>query len=331
MLFELKNIIKRFGENEVLSIDSLTIDKGGVIGLAGPNGSGKSTFLEILSSIQNPSEGDLFFKGKRLNSITDGKIAMVLQDPVMFNLSVYDNVAYGYKAKRTPKDEYHGRILKELELLGLSGLALRNARSLSGGERQKVAIARASVLNPEVLILDEPTSGLDFHSRESLKGLIQKLYEVNPERTIIVASHDKDFLHSISHRTYIIVNKQVFFESIENFYHATVLDSETVRIGSVVDIKVSAEKKGDVNLIISPENIVLSKDSLVSSMRNSIRGHVSKITHQNSHKDILLWVNIGVDICCKITDRSYRDMQLHVGDEIWVSFKATSVKLFYQN
>lgn len=331
MLYELRDVKKRFSTKEILSIESLSFEAGGIIGIAGPNGSGKSTMLEILSGLQRQTQGVVNFNGSPISEESRKKIVMVLQNPVMFNMSVFDNVAYGLKARGLKMAEYAKLVERELEFFDLLNKRNRNAKTLSGGEKQKLAIARASVLDPEVLILDEPTSGLDFTSVLNLRRLIQKLYESNPKRTIFVASHDKDFLHLTSQRTYVILEKKIHFESIENFYHGKVTKKGVAKINENLSIFTSAENEGDVNIIISPENIVLSKESLDSSMRNSLKGRIAKITHQNGVKDILVWVDIGAEICCKITEASYRKMGLGVGDSLWVSFKATSVKLFYKD
>jgi molybdopterin-binding protein len=327
MLFELKNLKKSFGKKKIIDIDSLSIDSGCVVGIAGPNGSGKTTFLEMLSGLQKPSSGNIIFNGEQICNVENDRVVMVLQNPVMFNMSVYENVAFGLRATKVDADRIKRKVNRELEFFGLSSMHDRNAKDLSGGERQKVAIARAVVLNPEVLILDEPTAGLDFQARSTLQSLILKLYSLNPRRTIVVASHDKDFLHSISQKTYVIVNRKPLIESFENFYKVDVLDNETVKINDSIPIKVVAEKTGSAYIIISPDSIVLSEQSLDTSMRNSIKGEVVKVSHDNK-RDVLIWLDVGFEICCKITKASYEKMKIHLGEELWVSFKATSVKVF---
>lgn len=177
-VLEAQGICKRFGTREVLRVDSFALRKGCIHGIIGPSGSGKSTLLRILNLIEKPSSGQVLFHGQNV-PLNNGRLevqrrmAMVFQKPVMFNTTVFDNVAYGLKVRRLKGSAVRERVQAELKALGLEHLEKQPARTLSGGEAQRVALARVLVTDPEVLFLDEPTSNLDPRNAAMIEEIIR--------------------------------------------------------------------------------------------------------------------------------------------------------------
>ncbi|MHC4830770.1 MAG: ABC transporter ATP-binding protein, partial [Planctomycetota bacterium] len=163
-LYELQELRRTLGPNFTLHVDALDVLGGEVLGLLGPTGAGKSTLLRLLAGLAPPTGGEILFHGGRFSSAdltlaTRRRITMVHQRPVLLTGSVRSNVEYGLRMRgiqdRAP------RVDRVLECLGLSALASQSSSSLSGGQVQLVALARALVIEPDVLLLDEPTAHLD--------------------------------------------------------------------------------------------------------------------------------------------------------------------------
>src|SRR4030043_2428837 len=172
-ILEVKNLeVKREG-TILLNIPSLSIEKGEIMALIGPNGAGKTTFLQTLSYLLKPFQGEIFFRGKKVEthiSVLEyrRKLAMVFQDPLLFDTTVFNNVASGLKIRGMKKKEMEDRVIEQLDRFGINHLSHRSAKTLSGGEAQRTSLARAFALQPEIILLDEPFTSLDPPTRESL-------------------------------------------------------------------------------------------------------------------------------------------------------------------
>lgn len=195
-LYRLRNIRKSYGQRTVLAIDDLAIDAGRLYTLTGANGSGKTTLLSILALLVPPTSGELFYGGVPVRWQNAPllplrrEVTLLHQSPYLFNASVASNVAFGLKLRGVRGSEQQRRVDEALELVGLSGFGHRRARELSGGETQRVAMARALALRPRVLLLDEPLANVDRPTSEFLEGIIASL----PERstTVIMTTHDPE-------------------------------------------------------------------------------------------------------------------------------------------
>ena len=193
--FKLHNIVKRYGSRTVLDIDQLDLQEGRIYTMMGPNGSGKSTLLRIMSLLLVHDEGKLDVLGQKVSWEKEQllylrrQMSMVTQTAFMFQGSVNYNVAYGLKARKMKSRLIRDRVNEMLEMAGMSAYREADARTLSGGERQKVALARAMAVNPRVLFLDEPTSNIDMASAAEIEKYIRT---INKEQgtTIILVTHN---------------------------------------------------------------------------------------------------------------------------------------------
>jgi tungstate transport system ATP-binding protein len=181
------------GKREILRVDELALCKGEMLSVIGPNGAGKSTLLLVLALLITPAAGEIIFMGqpvKRGNVLSfRRRMALVFQEPLLLNTTVFNNVAEGLKFRGVPRGEINRRVEFWLDKMGISHLAGRNTRFLSGGEAQRVSLARALVLQPEVLFLDEPFSALDFPTRKDLIGQLSGIIRENGITTFFV-THD---------------------------------------------------------------------------------------------------------------------------------------------
>lgn len=192
--FTLKSIQKRYESKLALELQELTILPGRIYILTGPNGSGKSTLLNILAFLARPERGEVTFAGERIAwtrkelGLLRRKVTLLHQSPYLFTGTVFDNVAFGLKARGISREELRRSVADSLALVGLACFEERNVTQLSGGEARRVALARALALKPEILLLDEPLAHVDRKSAEVIERLIASL----PARgtTVVMATHD---------------------------------------------------------------------------------------------------------------------------------------------
>jgi tungstate transport system ATP-binding protein len=200
--YSIRSLIHSYDGKAVLDIPYLDILSGQICVFAGPNGCGKTTLLSILAFLLTPSSGSVLLQGAE--AVCENgpwirrKITLVHQKPVLFSTTVHKNIAYGLKMFGISSKEIRHRVKAIMEETGLSGLAEKPARKLSGGEAQRAVLARALVLETPILLLDEPTNSLDGLSKPMLSGLLRKANHRGA--TIIIATHDLNFISSLPHR-----------------------------------------------------------------------------------------------------------------------------------
>ena len=196
----IRDAIKRYGDFQALNGVNLTIQPGEFFTLLGPSGCGKTTLLRMIAGFNPVDGGEILFDDKVINDLPAHKrdIGMVFQNYAIFpHLTVEENVAYGLKAKKVPKDEIQRRVKDALELVQIENLATRKPNELSGGQQQRVALARAFVIEPALLLMDEPLSNLDAKLRVQMRTIIKKLQRKLGITTIYV-THDQDEALSMS-------------------------------------------------------------------------------------------------------------------------------------
>jgi tungstate transport system ATP-binding protein len=186
---QLKNVEKRYGSIKALEDISLEVVGGKTIALVGVNGAGKTTLLRVIAGLEERDKGNILFDGKDINSKKLRQIAtLVFQKTVMFNRSVQSNLAYGLKIRGKKDHEIKERIGQELLAVGLRNFEKRKARKTSGGEQQRIALARAFLLDPRILLLDEPTANLDPNSATMIERAIAS--RKKEDEIIIMATHN---------------------------------------------------------------------------------------------------------------------------------------------
>ena len=187
---------------------SLTIEPGSFVTLLGPSGCGKTTTLRMIAGFESPDEGEIYLGDEPINALTPNKrdTAMVFQSYALLpHYNVFDNVAYGLKLRKVPKDEIRERVMHILDLVELTGMEGRMTNQLSGGQQQRVALARALVLEPSVLLFDEPLSNLDAKLRVSMRTEIRRIQQ-EVGITAIYVTHDQSEAMALSDQI-IIMNK----------------------------------------------------------------------------------------------------------------------------
>ncbi len=192
-LITVKNLEVKAGKKVLLSIPHFEIQEGEVLGIMGPNGAGKSTLIKALALLERPALGSIILKDKDITKEMTlemrRKFAVAMQQPLLLDTSVYQNIAVGLKLRKLPRQEIKSKVSYWLEKFQISHLAKKHAHHLSGGEAQRVNLARAMVLEPEILFLDEPFSALDFPTKVQLLKDIKSIIHQTKTTTVFV-SHD---------------------------------------------------------------------------------------------------------------------------------------------
>lgn len=208
-MIQIRDLLIQRNGRDVLKIESLDIARGETLTVVGPNGAGKSTLLLALAHLLRPARGDILFEGRSVRNLNDleyrRKVSFVFQAPLLMDMTVEQNVALGLKFRSAPKEETRERAGKWMKALGIESLAKRRAGQLSGGEAQRVSLARAFVLEPELLLLDEPFAALDppTHAKllDDLSGILKQ-----DKRTAVFVTHNLREATRLSHRIAVIVD-----------------------------------------------------------------------------------------------------------------------------
>lgn len=215
---EINNLTKNYGGKTVLNNISMSVNRGEVYSIIGPSGAGKSTLLRIINLLEEPSSGEVVFDGIKTSGLSaKGKVllrrrmALFSQKVVLFNMSVFGNVAYGLNLRKTEWTTVKEKVIRTLRLVNLSRFERQNALLLSGGEAQRVALARCIVLEPELLLLDEPTANLDPPSVALMEELIKEMNE-KKNTTIVIATHNMLQAKRLGTRVGFILNGELIEE-----------------------------------------------------------------------------------------------------------------------
>lgn len=208
-ILKLENIWKIYDE-AVLKDVNLEVKRRELLAIMGPIGSGKTTLLKILAGIEEPTRGTIYYDGKKTErKYLRSRATMVFQRAIVFDTTVYKNVSYGLRVRDYPRNEIGGRVRNILKWIGMDGYEEKRAKKLSGGEQQKVSLARALVIEPEVLLLDEPTANLDPSTAKKIEELIIK---IKNERTVVLATHNLFQARRLSDRTAFIYDGKIIEE-----------------------------------------------------------------------------------------------------------------------
>jgi tungstate transport system ATP-binding protein len=197
-LLELRNLLVHRGDRVVLDLPSLDVGRGETLAIAGPNGAGKSTLLLVIARLLKPTRGELRFAGQRTEALNileyRRRLALVMQEPLLLNRTVFENVALGLRFRRVRAEERARRVGEWLERLGIAHLADRRGSHLSGGEARRASLGRALVLQPELLLLDEPFSGLDAPTRARLMADLRAILAETGTTAIFITHHLEEAL-----------------------------------------------------------------------------------------------------------------------------------------
>lgn len=203
MKIMIDKLTKSYRKKLVLSIGELEVKGNAITGIIGPNGSGKSTLMRIIAGIERQDSGTIAFDGMQPTEAVRKEMTMVFQRPYLINTSVYNNIAYPLRLRGYKKDEISKKVDGVIELLDLCAIKQQNAKTLSGGEAQKAALARAIVFEPRLLLLDEPTSNIDPKSIFDMEKAIRHINEATGATVLLVTHNVKQLRRLCSNAVFI--------------------------------------------------------------------------------------------------------------------------------
>jgi tungstate transport system ATP-binding protein len=337
---------------DILKSVNLRVGRGEIHALIGPTGAGKTTLLRLIDLLDAPATGKILIDGidvtssEKVRLETRRRMAFVLQKPVVFNLNVYDNVAYGLRWRGVERRLVREKVDGILETVGLAEYRNRNARTLSGGEMQRVAIARAIAPAPEVLLLDEPTANLDPVSSAKVEDLVTGIIK-RQAITVIMATHDMEQGQRLADKISVLVNGEIIqtgvaseiftsprnrevaeFVGMENILDGVVQANEgnmaAIDVhGTIIEAITEYAVGEKVSVCIRPEDVTVALSRLSSSARNSLAGTISWAVF--SGPLCRVEIDCGFPLVALVTKRSAEELGLKKGVRVFGTVKAVSI------
>jgi tungstate transport system ATP-binding protein len=353
----LRDIVVHYGAAVALQIAALELNSREVLAIIGPNGGGKSTLLRVMGLLQRPGSGEVLFCGE---NPFDGnllqlrrRIATVLQEPLLLNATVHENAALGLKLRGIAGREIAQRLDPWLERLGIAHLRGRSARSLSGGEAQRTSLARALVLEPEILLLDEPFAALDPTSREILQRDFQAIVKDGGLTTVFV-THDRDEAFGLAGRVAVIHQgrlaqigrRDTVFRhpaseavaeivGVENRLPGVVEESvdefTTIRVNQF-KLKVAGrfDRVTRVVLCLRPEDVSLGREDCSADNLNRLTGTVTGVSSGVTHRRITLNCG-GLRLVALMEERACVALGFGQGEKVTATFDYRAAHLIGAN
>ena len=348
-LITARGVSKAYGDLQVLEGIDLDVHEGEILGIIGPSGSGKSTLLRLLDLVESPTSGEITVLG--VNTQGEGRslelrrrMGMLFQKPIVFNTSVYQNVALGLQYRRLDRRETDRRVRDALEAVGLSQYIKSQARDLSGGEQQRVALSRVLVTQPEVLFLDEPTANLDPTSTATIERIVRAMNQEHG-MTVVMNTHDLLQGQRLSNRIAVMIEgriaqvgapREVFqsprsraiasFVGIENILRGRILsrgdDLTEVEVNgqTILAKRVITDGTDDVDVLIRGEDIDLLQEEPPDHPRNVFPGTITSIESNGPYVGMMVDCG-GFSLMVRMTARLAAEREFDTDMPAFVAFR----------
>jgi len=343
-MLKLKDLSIKLGEFQLKNIN-LELKKGDYYVLLGKSGVGKTVLLEIVAGLIKPNTGQVILHNEDIthNKIQNRKVGIVFQDYSVFpHLTVKKNIEYPLRDKKISRFEKDKQVFKYAELTNIEHLLNRSTQNLSGGELQRVALARMLASQPDCILLDEPLASLDVQLKGGLRNLLRQINQSGV--TILHVTHDYEEAIALSNKVAVLhegkiiqkgFTRDVFkrpanefvanFTGIKNFFVVD-FNNNIAKINNTLEIKVSNSKNLRTGkIIIRGEEIILSNEKIESSASNNFKGMIKQIIPYLTNHEII--IDIGIELSVVISDGSLEKFNFTENAHAWVSFKSSAIKI----
>ena len=333
-MVELRGVRHRYDGRLVLNLDHFAVPAGALLAVVGHNGSGKSTLLRLLALLEAPTEGAVLWDGapvpRRPPTRLRRRITLVEQRPILFRGTVLENIGYGLRVRGIGATEAYKRTAEVAEKLELLSLLERRRHELSDGEVQRVAVARALAVRPDVLLLDEPTSSADRSASGALYRALAAERAARP-LGICIASHQLEDAYRWADDIRTLAEGRLSPVTPENLFRVDLAagsgDTRHARVGSI-EIVVTTDRTGPVVLAVPPTDIFVSREPLPSSARNVLSGRVTRVAAHRPGGGVAVTADVGVELVAVVTAEAARELALAPDAPVVFSFKASAVRVF---
>jgi ABC-type sugar transport system ATPase subunit len=342
-MIKLENINLSFDEFELKDIN-FQVEAGEYYVVLGLSGAGKSLLLECISGIQKPDSGKIILDNVDITKqkIQARNVGYVFQHHAIFpHLNVFQNIAYPIK-KQFPKQLVKKKVEKIADIVNITHLLKRDTKTLSGGESQRVALARTLIRNPKCILLDEPFSSLDVQLRDNLRALLHKINQLG--QTIIHVTHDYEEAVTLAHKIAIFQNGEIIqdgkpsdvfnnpksafvarFKGIRNFFAVKMISENIVKYNNSIKIEIPPRTEIDKgNILIKSQDLKISKKENNIKSSNKFKGIIKDIIPSQKGNEIV--IDADIKLTAFISHDLFNKLDLKIKENVWVHFKITSVK-----
>jgi len=348
-MLKVKNISKKLGDFSLQDIN-FEVAKGDYFVLLGISGAGKSLLLEMIAGLTQPCSGQIFLEDKEITNekIQKRPIGLVFQDAAIFpHLSVYENIAFPLKCKKISKTKIDETVKSIAADTNILHLLQRKPETLSGGEKQRVAIARTLAMQPKCLLLDEPLASLDVQLKNDFRALLRKINRNG--QTIIHVTHDYKEAISLANRIGVLENgtisqvaspDEVFhhpktefvanFVGIKNFFAGSLVENQNgekqFRTSNISLVLLTNEQQGDGFIIIKNEDILFSEQPNKLNSINLFEGEIIDIEPTKMKLEIN--IDIGIKLAVLVNKTALENYNLAIGQKIWTQINPDTIQFF---